>query len=536
VIKKDVREDGCGCALRAGGKRWRGLLVLVALLVTVATGPAAAKTDSAAASFDFEAVARAAEALAAEPFRAPAANLPEALERLGYDDYRKIRFKRDAALWRGKALFEVQLFHLGFLYTTPVRINVVRDGRAQLVAYRPEMFDLGGLALPERPAESMGFAGFRVHFPLHTPDYKDEVAVFLGASYFRVLGRGQRFGASARGLAIDTGEPKGEEFPLFREFWLVEPGPEDTDLTFYALLDSPSLTGAYAFRLHPGTETVTQVRARVFLRQDVKKLGIAPLTSMFLYGENRTRRFDDHRPEVHDSDGLLMDTGAGERLWRPLSNPGDLRVSAFVDARPRGFGLMQRDRAYDRYLDLEARYDLRPSLWVESLGDWGEGHVELVEIPSKQEINDNIVAYWRPKQEMKAGARLDVAYRLSARSDGPPPPYVGRAVRTRIGAAAVPGSPDPLPPEVRLFVIDFAGGDMPYLGEAQPVRAVVRHSAGRLVDVVTQRSPEDGHWRVAFRLDTSGTEAIDLMVHLELRGRRLTETWSGLWTPDLFGS
>ena len=220
------------------------------------------------------------------------------------------------------------------------------------------------------------------------------MVTFLGASYFRGLAKGQKYGLSARGLAINTAEMIGEEFPIFKEFWLQKPKTKDKVITLYALLDSKSVSGAYRFEIIPGANTIMNIEAHLFPRENIQKIGIAPLTSMFLFGENNKNDFDDFRLEVHDSDGLLVHNGHGEWLWRPLDNSKKLRISSFVDNGVKGFGLLQRDRDLSNYQDFEANYQSRPSAWVEPLENWNDGYVQLVEIPSRQEIHDNIVAYW----------------------------------------------------------------------------------------------------------------------------------------------
>ena len=307
------------------------------------------------------------------------------------------------------------------------------------VTFDPASFNYGANKLDPAQLQKLGFAGFRIHYPLNTPRYKDELAVFLGASYFRLLGKGQRYGASARGLALDTGERGGEEFPRFEQFWIEKPARNATQLVLYALLDSKRVTGAYRFVLKPGDETVAEVQSRLYFREAVGKVGIAPVTSMFMYGENQPGSGDGFRPEVHDSDGLSIASASGEWIWRPLVNPKRLLTTSFALPGTRGFGLMQRDRAFASYEDLEARYDLRPSLWVEPTSSWGPGRVELVQIPTPDETNDNIVAYWVPAEAPKAGASLAYSYRLSALKSerAPAADLVGGAVAPR---ARVPGA------------------------------------------------------------------------------------------------
>src|SRR5688572_26162227 len=312
--------------------------------------------------FSFATVQRLAQRLAAQAYVKPADDLPKALKELSYDQYRDIRYRPDQSLWHNQGLFEVQFFHLGFNFKNKVNLSEVTDTGARPIGYASSQFDFGTLNKPINLPPETGFAGFRVHFPLQTPRYKDELIVFLGASYFRVLGRNQIYGISARGLAVDTASPKGEEFPTFTDFWLVKPHPQQRTLTIYAVLDSPSVAGAYRFDIRPGGITQVEVTSDLYPRRKIDKLGVAPMTSMFLYGENRgERQFDDFRPEVHDSDGLLSNTGTDEWIWRPLANPKELRVSSFMDQRPRGFGLSQRDRTLSHYEDNESRFQQRPS-------------------------------------------------------------------------------------------------------------------------------------------------------------------------------
>ena len=447
---------------------------------------------------------------------------------LSFDDYRQIRFRVDRALWRGERLFSLQFFHPGLYFDHTVPIHVIRDGQASEIAYDPTMFDFGGFHPEELDGSQLGFAGFRVHYPLHVPATLDEFAVFLGASYFRLVGRNQQYGLSARGLAVDTAGPNGEEFPSFTEFWIEEPPADGTELTFYALLDSERCTGAYRFILRPRTDSQIDVRATIFPRETIDKLGIAPLTSMFKHGEGDPRTFDDFRPEVHDSDGLMVHTGPGEWIWRPLVNRRDLQITSFGDTNPQGFGLIQRDRDFAHYQDLEAHYHQRPSFWIQPLGGWGRGRVELVEIPTDTEVNDNIVAYWVPEVPIEAGGEYHFAYLLNAFLENSTWPPGGRVTATRVGTARRPGSSEG--DDGRLFVIDFINGDLPYLQAGQPVEAVAGASVGRLGEPVAIRNEETGGWRAFFDFFPDGNDAADLRCYLRLRGHALTETWSYLWT------
>jgi glucans biosynthesis protein len=494
--------------------------------------PAAASDIVAPALFD--AIAERARKLAKRDYAPIETNIPAALANMDYDQYRAIRFRPEAAIWHKESLFELQLFHPGFLYREPIVLHMANDTPESYVQFKQEFFNYDGPAAPLAGVapDNIGFAGFRIHYPLNSNDYKDEFVVFQGASYFRMVGPGLAYGLSARGLAIDTAEPKGEEFPVFREFWLIKPGPNDTHLVIYALLDSPSIAGAYRFEIMPGAPTEMAVEARLFARKDIQKVGIAPLTSMYMWGENHTRFVDDFRPEVHDSDGLLMAASNGEWIWRPISNHRQLRVSSLMDENPRGFGLLQRDRDFDHYMDMEARYEKRPSMWVMPEGDWGKGRAELVEIPSDSETNDNVVAYWVPAKSMKAGSSATYKYRLRSFDDYLPENVGAKVIRTRIGWGANPGQANPPPLSKRKFVIDFRGGELDNLSTDSPLVAELQKSSGTISELSVRQLPDGRTWRASFKLEPEGNNVADMRLYLKLRDQRLSEVWSYVWYPD----
>lgn len=434
-----------------------------------------------------------AKAMSQSTFQPPDAVSFDAVSRLTYDEHRDIRFLVEKALWRDKKLpFEVQFFHPGWVFRHPVRVYEVSGRTTREVHFTPDYFNYGRNGRTSRSSSGLGFAGFRLHYPLNDPEYLDEVIVFLGASYFRAVGQGQHYGITSRGLLIDGKRNGEEEFPLFREFWLERPLPSARHIIVHALLDSPSATGAYTFTVHPGTDTVVDVSATLFARKDVEKIGIAPLTSMYLFGK-KDSRFDDFRPEVHDSDGLSIVTGTGERIWRPLANPPKTRVSVFLDENTRGFGLLQRNRNFTDYQDLESRYEQRPSLWVEPLQGWGKGSVRLLEIPSDVEYNDNIVAYWASEGVFKKGEQRSIKYRLHWCLDPPDRDKGGEVAVTSSCRSDLPGA--------RRFVIDFHKGQL--AGDAEnDAEAVVTASAGEISNIVVQKNLPAGGYRVFFDLLT----------------------------------
>ena len=488
-------------------------------------------TPAAPRQFGFDDVRKLAQERAKHEYRPGADTLPETLANLSFAQYRDIRFRTAGSLWRGQSLFEVEFFHRGYHNRQRVNLFEVSSAGVAALSYNPALYSFGSLQKAPRAPASLGYAGFRVHYPLQTPVYKDELLSFLGASYFRVLGRNEHYGASARGLAIDTAAQTGEEFPAFTDFWLVRPGAADRRLTIYALLDSKSVSGAYQFDVQPGAITLVEVHCTLYLRRPIAKLGVAPLTSMFLYGADVSgRRFDDYRPEVHDSDGLMAQTGQGQWLWRPLVNPRELRVNRFMDENPRGFGVLQRERSPRQYGDLEAQYEQRPSFWIQPLGAWGKGGVELVEIPSDEEIHDNVVAYWVPSEAAVVGKPLSFNYLISAYLQNSQWPPGGHVVATRSSNPAAGEEQAHFAPGARRMLVEFAGGDLDGLAAAQPVKAEVTADNGHVDSLLVQRTAA-GTWRASIVVTPRAKRPVDLHCFLTLYGEVLTETWVYQWTP-----
>jgi glucans biosynthesis protein len=486
-------------------------------------GPVQVAAGTPSPAFSAADVLKQARALAAEKFARPKADLPKAFQDLNYDQYRDIRFKPERAIWSGEGLpFLLEFFHRGFFYYDPVAIYLVAAGQARRLAYSSDFFSFGPRVPPLTDEPITDFSGFRIRAPINRPDHFDEFAVFQGASYFRAVAKGQAYGLSARGLALNTGSPQGEEFPFFRTFWIERPAPEASAIVVHALLDSESTTGAYRLTIRPGDPTVMDVELTLYPRVELKHIGLAPLTSMFLFGPHDRVGVDDFRPAVHDSDGLAIWNGRGEWLWRPLINSETLQVSAFLDNNPRGFGLLQRHRAFSHYQDLEASYERRPSLWVETIGDWGNGVVQLFEIPSKSEGNDNVVAFWHPSQPLPAQAEFRFTYRLHWCWTPPVTPTRATTAETSVGAGPDKGS--------RHFVIDFVGGRLGELTQDAPVEPVVTTSQGSVRHQVAQPNPAIGGWRVSFILDPDGAALCELRCVLQLGGELLSEVWSYRWT------
>jgi glucans biosynthesis protein len=493
-----------------------------ASLPLVAAADHALGADPAPAStpFDGSTVRNMARQLALQPYKAQDSTLPAPFKDLDFDAYQGIRFDPSKSIWRGQGRkFTAQFFHRGYIYHDRVAIFEVADGKADPIRYDSDMFTFEKI---QPSTGDLGFAGFRIDYPLTHADGLDEVCAFLGASYFRAVGKGQNYGLSARGLAIKTAEASGEEFPVFRSFWLERPAQGADIIVIHALLDSPSATAAFRFTIRPGEDTVFDTETATYPRTDIAQAGLAPLTSMFLFDANDHVRFDDWRAAVHDSNGLQVHTGHDEMLWRPLTNPRDLQISSFEDTGPRGFGLLQRRRAFVDYQDLESRYEKRPSLWVEPIGDWGQGVVELVEIPSDREVNDNMVAFWRPHDPLRAKGEYLLNYRLHWGWAPPGQVILAQAMQTRCGLS--------FDQKHRQFIIDFVGDSLKALKPDAPPTLDATADKGKIVSAVTQPNPDVSGWRVSIELDTQDNKLVELHARLMQGDRPLSETWLYRWT------
>ncbi|WP_281784556.1 glucan biosynthesis protein [Sinimarinibacterium flocculans] len=490
-----------------------------------------------AAPFDYAWLKGRARTLAAAAYVEPKNELPEVLDSISWDDYQKLSFVKKHALWHGDDLaFRVEMFHPGLFFKHPVQIFELVDGQARHVDYDPDQFETGHLKLG-RLSKNLGYAGFRL---LHHSDWTRDIAAFLGASYFRAVGAERQYGLSARGLAIDTGLPRPEEFPRFTTFWIERPAAGSNELVVYALLDSPSVAGAYRFGIVPGENLTMDVDAALYPRKPIERLGIAPLTSMYQTGENDRRFAYDFRPEIHDSDGLALATGVGEWIWRPLVNPRDVRVNSFFDDNPRGFGLLQRDRDFDHYQDDGVWYDRRPSLWVEPRKGpagtgWGKGAVQLIEIPTVDETFDNIVAFWNPQTPVQAGEEYLFGYRLHWGARPPVQPALATVQATRTGLGGVIGQKREY--FSWRFAVDFAGGALALLGDEADIEAEVSASRGR-IELVSARplTPIRGR-RALFDIvpPDESTEPIDLRLVLRNGRQPVSETWVYQWQPPPAG-
>ena len=480
--------------------------------------------------FSYEDVVQRAAQLASVPFEGQLPPLPDELKKLDYDHWRQIEFRDAKALFGGTGSpFRLELFHLGHLYKRPVVINTIRDGIPTPIPYQSSEFNYGPTKFSKPLPVNLGFAGFKIRSPLNDPKVFDEFISFVGSSYFRFLGRGQAYGLSARGLALASGTHE-EEFPFYREFWIETPKPELDKLTIYALLDSSVATGAYQFDCYPKTNSVVDVTVTLIPRRSGVKISFAPLTSMFLIGENDYRYHDLYRAELHDSDGLMIHTGSGEWIWRPLRNPIVARTAAFLDRDVQGFGLLQRDRDFTHYEDINLAYQMRPSYWVTPRTKFGEGQVELFEMPTADETNDNIVASWVSKDDVQPGKALRYGYSITAALDLASLSPNGKVIATFQTEARALGSNEPKVPNQKRFLIDFADGDLAYYrDDPGQVQVVATASTGKILRSFTQYNPYTPGFRATVDIEAPPGAAADIRAYLKAGSGALTETWVTTW-------
>jgi len=479
------------------------------------------------APFGLDNVREIAQKLSQSPYRNTTPPLPQEIDNLDYDAMRDIRWKDELTLWKDKNLpFQAKFSQRSGYLRDRITVFTISPEGVKPFPYSSNDFNFGRTKLVEPLPPDVGFGAFRIHYEINNPNYLDETIVFTGPSYFRSLAKGQVYGLSCRGLAVNSGiSGLPEEFPVFTSFWLEEPAPHATEFTFYALLDSPSVSGAYEFMLRPGVETQADVTATLYFRKPIEHLGLAPLTSMFWFGENSSNHFGDFRPEVHDSDGALIENGRGEWLWRPLENYPDIHFNSFKDENPKGFGLFQRDRNFDHYQDLEVNYQLRPSCWVEPIGKWGKGAVNLVQLPIADETTDNIGLYWQPEKAPAAGDKMDVGYRLHWLMDDPNLPPLARVSATRVN------HPTRLFPDPRI-VLDFTGPGLEGLGDQDLPRAEVTATSGvPITDVQVIRNPYEHSLRVSFVIPDKN-KVTELRCQLQRPdGTPFSEVWTDTWHP-----
>jgi glucans biosynthesis protein len=508
----------------AAGGTAAGLLPMVLGTAQAQTPPLPAPPAEPPPPFDWSTVVDAARALSKRPFRAPSNDLPDPFNSLTYDQYVGIRNKPGTAVWASDNVgFAIEPLHRGFLFTTPVQVNLVEDGNVRRLEYRPGDFDFGNLKVPG-DLKDLAFSGFRV---LQKSDSAtNEIAIFQGASFFRAIARSQNYGVTARGLAVRTADPKGEEFPTFRTFWIEKPSLATNALVIYAVLESDSITGAYRFTFRGGDATISDTECTLFPRVNIDNVGLGCMTATYVSGPLDRRRADDVRPNVFDVNGLQMLNGRNEWLWRPVSNRETLQISAFQDENPHGFGFLQRDRDFGRYLDDEHHWELRPSLWIEPIGDWGPGSINLVEIPSDSEVNQNVIAYWRPKNGFAAGAEVSFAYRQFWCWSPPDRPSLATVSVSRAGRA--PGGGNNA--RRRRFLVEFSGDKLAEIQNNQDISANLWVGPGTILNSRSFMSPDRKAYRALFDVEAGSEPLMEMRLQLEVQGKPISETWLYRWT------
>lgn len=466
-------------------------------------------------------IAAAARMLSKQPFKPLSEDLPDVFRNLSYDQYAAIAERPGTAIWGSDNIgFAIEPLHRGFIFSGPMEISLVADGNARRVLYDPALFDFGKLEVPANTGD-IGFSGFRVL--AQGPAGFSDVAIFQGASFFRAIARGQTLGTVARALSIKTADPRGEEFPAFRKVWIERPALAVGALVIYALIDSESLTGSYRFTLRPGEATLIDTECTLFARAAVDNLGLATMSAAHLCGPIDQHRNDDLRPSVSEIGGLQMLTGKGEWLWRPVANRETLQISTFVDENPRGFGFLQRDRNFDHYQDDDQHFETRPSLWIEPIGDWSAGGLQLIEIPSTSETNDNIIAYWKPKQSLAAGSEVSYAYRQFWCWRPPEQPPLAIATQSRSGRASAP--------KHRRFLVEFTGDTLSLPQKASDMKPNLNVSPGSIVLLRAFTLADDKSCRILFEIDPGSDSFSEIRLLLEAAGKPITETWLYRWTP-----
>jgi len=499
---------------------WVLALATAAAAAHGAKAPAPAKPPGAY-PFSFDTLLEDAKRRASAPYNPQRSSLPEAFDKLSPEQYRSIHFNPDAGIWRAEKLpFRLELLRANRNMPAAVTVSTVAEGTATDLIATPAMFQMAAPLSAQLSKVSLPLSGFRIRSRINSPKIWDEFLVFQGASYFRAVAKNLLYGLSARGLAIDTGEPAGEEFPAFTHFWIERPGERANVIVIYALLESNSTTGAYKFTVQPGVETVMDVELTLFPRLEMRGVGIAPLTSMFLFDETNRGRLDDYRPEVHDSDGLQIAAKGGEQIFRQLANPLKLQVSSFTTQAPVGFGLVQRSRAQSDFQDFDAQYERRPSAWVQPKDEWGAGAVELVEIPSGRESNDNIVAFWRPAQVLTPGHPAHFAYRITWNDEPALPKGLGQVVATRSGAS--------IDRKRRVFVLDIVGAGEKLDG----LRLDLGNSAGKVSNATLMSNSELHGLRASFEIDPNDADLIELRLRVMRGDIPVSETWLYRWTAS----
>jgi glucans biosynthesis protein len=510
--------------LALGGAAIPAAAGLTASRLGAQSTPAKAAPAPLSEAFSAAKVVEMARALAAEPYRLPGAASLDVLGSASPDEIAAIRYRPADLIWAGDGLaFAIEPLHRSRNLPGEVELYTVEGTTASRLVYNPARFEFGKLKAPPASAQ-LGFTGFRV-LRRRDDGTLHPVASLVNASILAAVAPNQVWGAISRPLTVHLPDQIGEESSQIRTIWIEKPRNVATELVMHAVVDTPSLAGAIRVTLRAEDATVIDTECTLFTRKQVDHLALAPMQATYLTGPLDWPPTSDMRPAVYEAGGVQMLTGRGEWLWRPVSNRTRLQISGFVDRDPQGFGLLQRDRAFNAFLDDENDWQRRPCLWVEPIGKWGTGEVTLLEIPAASKNNKNIACYWRPRPALAAGAEVNFAYRQFWSWQPPGRPEGAAVTLSRIGR--IPG--DTSDAKTRILV-QFEGGQLSDPAKAAAIVPTVWSSAGKVTAVRAYRTPRQGSMRVVFDLEAAGQPLVELRLWLKQDNTPMSETWLYRWT------
>lgn len=493
--------------------------------------------DSGEIKFTFETLVSMARNSARCEYKERVTPLPKSLQNLDYSQYNLMRYNIDSDLWANDDLpFRVSFFPLGTtLYSLPVEIyEIDNETLISKVPFSPKFFQYEDQVkfIKDQMPEDAGYAGFKLRYKPKGSSYPDEFAAFLGNSYFRIICDGSSYGLSNRGLAINTGvENVPEEFPAFEKFYLVKPSKGDESIIIYAFLNGRSVTGAYSFKITPGTEASVDVKSVLFLRNKVNLLCLAPITSMFWFTLGEPDNFYDYRPSVHNSEGLVLSDGKND-IYEPLTNyPFHKMINDDISCDSlRYFGLVQRDREYNRYMDPGVKYHLNPNCLIVPQNNWREGSLRLFVLPTLTEWMDNINLFWIPKTLPEPMEPINFDYKILY-SLKEPKNTLSFVKYTNLGQ-------DLINCKNTIFALSFADKDA-IIEKSKDIKIDLQVPS----DVIIASPPSiekiifNDTWRVLFTLTIHKKLAYEdkpfiIKCTLKDNGKSISEEWYFLWYPQ----
>jgi glucans biosynthesis protein len=212
-------------------------------------------------------------------------------------------------------------------------------------------------------------------------------------------------------------------------------------------------------------------------------------------------------------------------MWRPLLNPGTLEMDYFSTQNIRGFGLLQRDAKFANYEDLGTRYEKRPNAWVDVQGEWGQGNVVFIQLPTADETNDNIVAFWTPKAPVTPKTPLKLVYNVSFGNAEIAQNPMGTVVNTFIGDGNRIGGGKA--PNAYRVIVDFTGGPLSKLSSNAPIKGQVTELAGgEILEHFVEYHEQIKGWRLSILAKPAPQHQLHLRAFLSTERTALTETWT----------